>query len=193
MVHFDQKVLPGPSYVALRFWNNKDSSHSENVGGIYLADNSASNSRLANYVVEAVGEIAEAEYGLKVGDHVVADKAASFYHSEPIALMAYNNVILKANEDFTKYYPLKNKVLVEEDETKVENSGGIYLAVNPDTLRTGTIIDMNVVPAKDSPCQTYPFKIGDHVMLVRKGDFVMAGTQKLWVFDPDQIICKLEA
>ena len=50
---------------------------------------------------------------------------------------------------------------------------------------------MNVIPDPTSPVKDYPFKEGDHVMLVRKGDVVSIGSETYWIFDPDQIICKL--
>lgn len=190
MVEFDKKVLCGPSYVALREVQ-KNTTHNLNVGGIVLADTSLANEKLGHYIIEDIGEIAAYEFDLKVGDYVLADKLASFYHSQPVCLMTYNNIILKTNHDRTEIHPVKNKIIVEEDKSEIVNTGGIYLQTNPDKLRFGKIIEMNVVPDPTSPVKDYPFKEGDHVMLVRKGDMVSIGNKTYWIFDPDQIICKL--
>ena len=188
MINFDKKVVCGPEYVALR---EMPKASEIKVGNLVLSNHSMANEKLAHYVIEDIGFVAAKEFGLKVGDYVLADKSASFYHSSPVALFKYTNVILKTNEDRTEFYPLKNSVFVSEDEYD-KSMNGFVINVNTDKIRTGKIIDMNI---SEDDYNDYPFKVGDHVMLVRTGDFVSMNSktlQKLWIFKPEMLICKLE-
>ena len=184
MINFDAKVECGPEYVALRELDHKNEIK---VGNLVLSNHSMANEKLAKYKVESVGSVAAKEYGLKIGDYVLADKCASFYHSYPVSLFKYNNVIAKANEDFSEFKPVKNTIFVAEDEfNKVY--GNFMVNANSDHIRTGTIVDMNI---SEDDFNDYPFKVGDHVMLVKGGDVISMNGKHMFIFKPDMLICKI--
>lgn len=184
---FDEKVICGDEYIALR---EQDTGESVESGGIVLADSAFENSKLGFYVVESVGKEGKEKYGLTEGDYVFADRLASFYHSSPVCLMKCENIIVKTDKTRTKYIPLKNTVFVEEDkkEMKASENSGFYVETDPKILRLGTIIDMDI-DTEEYP--DYPFSVGDHVMLVRGGDFVKFGQKEIYIFKPEKIICKI--
>lgn len=185
-INFDKTVICGPEYVALREIDSGKIGQTE--AGFFISEEAAENNKLGFYKVQNVGEEARKNYGLKEDDYVMADRLASFYHTSPVCLMKYTNVIVKTNENRTEYKPLKNMIFVEEEKKEIKNSNGFYLQNDPNELRLGTIIDMNV-DEKDFP--NLPFKVGDKVMLVRGGDLVQFGQRMFFVFKPDQIICKV--
>lgn len=183
-ITFDKQVVCGPEYVALREIQSGKTGKLDS--GFYLSEDAFDNNKLGFYVVENVGTTAQEEYGLKEGDYVMADRLASFYHTSPVCVMKYNNVILKTNKDRTEYHPVKGRIFVEEDKKEVHDEGGFYIQNDPSNLRLGTVTDMNLTNEDEL---NYPFTIGSHVMLVRGGDYVEIGGRKIFVFSPDQITC----
>ena len=117
-IKFDKKVECNDEFVALRMINN---GQNMKIGGIYVPDTTAQNNRLGHYVIESIGKTAKEEFGLNVGDYVMADKLSSYGHTEPIALMDYKNIICKTNSDKSNYYPLKNMVFVQPDKLITKN------------------------------------------------------------------------
>ena len=99
---------------------------------------------------------------------MLADRLASFAHTEPVAVMKYDNIICKTDKDRTDFWPLRNRVFVlhdkHEDFTEV---GGVYVAKYDGKLNTGTVMKINVDEDKN-----LPFEVGDKVMLVKGGDFI---------------------
>lgn len=182
-IKFDKKVECNDEFVALRMINN---GQNMKIGGIYVPDTTAQNNRLGHYVIESIGKTAKEEFGLNVGDYVMADKLSSYGHTEPIALMDYKNIICKTNSDKSNYYPLKNMVFVQPDKHDVEKVDGIYLAGNSARLNVGTVVDISYEEGKEPL-----FKIGDKVMLAKKGDIVDFGNNEIHIYKIDQIICKI--
>src|SRR5574344_2705330 len=113
IIKFDKKVECATKYVAVRIIDNCDELK---VGSIYLPSTASANDRLAHAVVESVGPEAADKYGLAVGDHVMIDRLSTFYRTYPVAMLAYNNVIVKTNEAGSEYFPLKGMLFVEPDK-----------------------------------------------------------------------------
>ena len=181
--HFDEKVECGTIYVALRsLANNREIS----VGGIVLAQSSLANSKLGLFQVESVGSIAKEETGLEVGDVVYADTLASFYHSEPVCLMRYDSVIMKTTRAMDDFWPLANKIIVEEDRGETTKVGGLWMQ-KEDTVKTGVIVKQNLKKP-----EIWPFKLGDRVLLTSKGGTEVAfGSRRLYIYNGEDILCKI--
>ena len=184
MVLFDHKVKCGAEYVALRVIDNGEKI--EVGGGLVLAENSFANNKLGFYVIEDIGETAEKETGLHVGDYVLADRLAIYYKTEPIGILRYNSIIVKTNSDQSKYWPLRNMCFVEQDRNEIQDLGGIFVKSRKDILNIGTITAMNM----DSDL-IFPFEVGDKVFLTRCDDFVSFGPKNLYIYKHDNIMCKI--
>lgn len=186
IIKFDAKCKCGPEFVCVRIIENSDDLK---IGSIYLPGSVGANSRLAHCVIEDVGEKAAEEYGIKVGDYVMIDRLSTFAHTAPVALLKYNNVIVKTDKDMLTYKPLRNMLFVEPDEkdglTDVGN--GIIVQNYQDKLNIGTITDMNV--DEDKKC---PFKVGDKVLVTKGADVVEVNGKQIHVFKHDMIICSIE-
>jgi len=182
--HFDKKVRCGAEYVALRVIENGSKINS---GGIVLSESSYSNSKLGFYQIEDVGETASREYGLKVGDYVLADRLSIFYKSEPVGIIKYNNIIVKTNKDRSEWYPLKNMCFVEKTKDPVANNGGIYLQNNSDSLQIGRITAKNM-----SDDVVFPFEVGDKVLLVKGADTIQIGQSQIFIYKHDMVLCSIE-
>lgn len=183
-IMFDRKCVPAADYVVLRVLDRGDDL---NVGGIYLTKSEFANDRLGFYKVEAVGKNAAAEYGLEIGDYVVADRLAQVCKTEPVAVMKYVNVIAKTNETNDKFFPLKNMVFVQDGDDSVDDVGGILVTNYSKKLRTGKIVSMNISDGVD-----VPYKVGDEVMLVKGGDSFQIGSEHVWIYKHDMIACVVE-
>lgn len=176
--NFDKQVICGQEYVALR---EIDMGDKIDVNGFVLTNTVRTNEKLGVFKVESIGKWAAEISGVKPGDIVYADRLSSFYHSSPVALMEIRNVIAKYSEN--GLVPLKNSVIVQEDETQEENVGGFYVAANKP--RTGVIVSMGEVD------EDFNFRPGDRVMLVKGGDCIEIGGKKMYAFAPEKIICKI--
>lgn len=182
-IQFDRKCLPAPDYVVLKVLSQCDKME---LDGIEIPDQAFSNDKLGRYVVEAVGSNAEKEYGLAVGDYVVADRLAAVYPSEPICIMKYINVIAKANWNFTKFFPLKNMVFVVPDKKSVSDVGGILVQNYAKDINTGRIVAINLEEGLDMP-----YDVGDTVLLSRGADNVQIGGQDFRIYKHDMLVCKI--
>lgn len=184
MIKFDKKVQCGADYVALRVIDNATQLE---VDGIILSESSFVNNKLGFYQIEDVGETAAKEYGLQVGDYVLADRLSIFYKSEPIGIIKYNNIIVKTNKDQSEYYPLKDMCFVNVEKPQIENSGGIYLQNDNERMKTGIITAKNM--SKDV---VFPFEIGDKVLLVKGADAVQLGNSTIFIYKHDMLLCKIK-
>lgn len=181
---FDKKVKCGAEYVALRVIENGSQI---DTGGIVLTESAYQNNKLGFYQIEDVGETAAKEYGLKVGDYVLADRLSIFYKSEPIGIIKYVNIIVKTNKDRTEWYPLKNMCFVEKVPETVKNEGGIYLRNDSEALQIGKITAKNM-----SDDVVFPFEVGDKVLLVKGADAIQIGQGITFIYKHDMILCRIE-
>lgn len=185
IIQFDKKCVCGPEFVCVRILENCDNLK---VGNIWLPDSASSNERLAFCIIEDVGSKAAEEYGIAKGDYVLVDRLSTFAHTYPIALLRYNNVIMKTNKDRTEHYPLRNMLFVEPDEKEaVSNVGGVFVMNYDEKLNLGTVVKTNF--DRDS---MIPLKEGDRVMLVKGGDVIKVNEKTFYIYKHDMVVCKIE-
>ena len=181
---FDKKCKCCPEFVAVRIIDNCDDLK---VGSIYLPSTSKLNERLAHCIIEDVGVTAAEKYGIAAGDYVYIDRLSTFAHTAPVALLRYENVIMKTNKDKTEFFPLKNMVFVEPDDKEhLTNVGGIYVPDYQDKLNIGTVTAENCTPETK-----LELKVGDKVLVTKGADVVFLGDKKIHIYKHDMIICKI--
>lgn len=182
-IEFNKKLTCGPKFVAVRILENCEDLK---IGNIYVSSNYSANGRLARAIVESVGTEAAEKYGISVGQYVMIDRLATFAHTAPVAALEYNSVICITNADGSEFWPLKDMIFVEENETgSVTNVGGIYVNDYAERLRTGTITKMNC-------SEELPFNVNDKVLLTKGADNVSIGNKTLRIYKKDMIIAKIE-
>lgn len=185
LIKFDKKCKCGPEFVCVRILDNCDELK---IGNIYLPQMSAANQRLAHAVIEDVGIKAAEEYGVKTGDYVMIDRLSTFAHTFPIALLKYNNIIMKTDKDRTDYWPLRNMAFVELDQKDhVSDVGGIFVCNYADKLNIGTVTKTNFDPEL-----VIDFKDGDKVLVTKGADEVEMGDRLIRIYKHDMLICKIE-
>lgn len=183
-IYFNEKCIPNNDYVVIRIIDNAELLKS---GNIILAESSFENEKLAFGVIEAVGKNAAKEYKLQSGQYCLFDRLATFYHTAPICVVKYNNVIVLTNKDRTEYYPVGGTIFVEEKKETVEEKKGVFIvASSEDQLHIGVITQMNLHEDDD-----FPFAVGDKVMLTKGADHVKLGTRTVFVYKPESVIVKL--
>ena len=183
-IHFDRKCIPAPDYVVLRVIDRHDEFQ---IGGLFLPTASFQNDRLGFYQIIDLGSNAAKEYGLKIGDYVVADRLAQCYKTEPVAVMKYVNIIAKTDDKNATFSPLRNMVFVKDDPNKTVNVNGFLVTNYNKMLNIGEVVGMNIDPDIE-----VPFKVGDNVMLSKGGDSFQIGTLHIWIYKYDMIVCKVE-
>jgi co-chaperonin GroES (HSP10) len=183
-IEFNKKCIPSPEYVVLKVINRYDTMK---VGEVLLPTSSFSNSRVGFYQVLAVGSTAEKYYGLKEGDYVVADRLAQCYKTKPIAVMKFTNIIAKTDSENKTFSPLKNMVFVKDNPNKTTNVGGFLVSNYDKQLNIGVVVAMNL----DDDIEV-PFKVGDQVMIAKGGDSFTIGTEHIFIYKHDMIVCKVE-
>ena len=113
MIELDCKLTPAPEMVVLREISESNAS----AGGFVLAEGTLGNSRTGFFKVEAVGRTAFEKTALKEGDFVYADRLASHYHTAPVCVMKWDNVLLISDENRDSLKSMPGwALIVEEDE-----------------------------------------------------------------------------
>lgn len=181
-IHFNEKVKCGADYVALRVIENGSKIESD---GILISESGFSNSKLGFYQIEDIGETGKKEYGLKVGDYVLADRLSIFYKSEPIGIIKYNNIIVKTNESKTEFFPLKNMCFIKKSIKKTSEKDGILVVNNNTELQIGEITAKNMVDVE------FPFDVGDKVLLTKGADVIQLGSSEVFIYKHDMILCQI--
>lgn len=184
-IEFNKKLTCGSDFVAVTVIE----VHNElKVGNIYLPDSVGENSRLAFCKVDDVGQNAHDKLGIEVGDYVMIDRLATFAWTAPSAVLKYDSVICKTNEEKSEFFPLKDTLFVEPDAKDGTTEVDGLLVVNYDKrLNLGTITKTGFEMTDE-----YPFKPGDRVMLVKGGDVIDLGDALIHIFKKDMIICTVE-
>ena len=181
---FDKECIPNIDNVVLRIIDNAKNEVLDDSGFI-LSESAFSNSKLSLCIVEAVGKTADEKYGIKVGDYVLADRLASFYHTSPVCIMNYDNVIVKTNKDRSEIHPLKNLIFVEKLVEK-EEDGFIVNATDDFKIRFGRIIEINVDGVD------FPFAVGDKVIINRGArEEINFKGKSILVYKPENIVAKV--
>lgn len=183
-IFFDEKCIPNNDYVVIRIIDN---AKLLKAGNIILAETAFENEKLAFGRIEAVGKNAAKEYLLEPGQYCLFDRLATFYHTAPVCVVKYNNVIVLTNEDRTHYSPVGGTIFIEENIETVKEKKGVFVAnTEENQFHTGTITQMNL-----RECDDFPFNIGDKVMLTKGADHVKLGTKTVFVYKPESVLVRL--
>ena len=194
MIYFDRDCEPANDVVVLKVVDN-DVLSSKNTG-FMIGDDSLRNLRVGFYQIVKIGSEAREMTGLDVGSYVFADKLASFYHTEPIALMRYNALIMESNADKTKYRALGGRCIVQEVDAEKETGG--FVIPTSDEMKIGVI--KSITPPYTMTESAVPFKIGDKILLTKdehdtlhgfKGDSSLDPTKPILIYKTDAIIAKV--
>lgn len=184
-IQFDKTLKCGADFVSVKIIENGEQQH---YGNIILPDTYEANGRLAFAEVMDVGVNAHEKLGIVVGDYVMIDRLATFAHTAPSAALKYDSVICKANKDKSDFFPLKDTLFVENDQKdETINVGGVYVQNYADRLNTGTILKVGF-----EANESYPFNVGDHVMMVKGGDMIKLSDKVVHIFKKDMIVCTIE-
>lgn len=183
-IFFDEKCIPNNDYVVIRIIDNAELLK---AGNIILSETAFQNEKLAFGQIEAVGKNAAKEYLLEPGQYCLFDRLATFYHTAPVCVVKYNNVIVLTNKDRSEYSPVGGTMFVEENKETAEEKKGVFVVASAeDQLHIGTITQMNLREEDD-----FPFAVGDKVMLTKGADHVKLGTRTVFVYKPESVIVKL--
>ena len=194
MIHFDKECEPANDIVVLKVIDI-DTLSSKNSGFV-IGDDQLRNLRVGFYQILKIGVEAKEKTGLDVGAYVFADKLAAFYHTEPIALMRYNALIMESNPEKTKYRALGGRCIVQE--VKEEVGKGSFIIPNSDELKIGVI--KSITPPYTMTEHAIPFKVGDKVLLTKeerdtlhgfKGDSDLDPSLPIYIYKTEDIICKI--
>ena len=194
MIHFDRDCEPANDIVVLRVIDIDTLSSKKS--GFVIGDDSLRNLRLGFYQIEKIGSEAREMTGLDVGAYVFADKLASFYHTEPIALMRYNALIMETNAEKTKYRALGGRCIVQEVDSESGSSG--FVIPTSDEMKIGVI--KSITPPYTMTESAVPFKVGDRILLTKdehdtlhgfKGDSSLDPTKPILIYKTDAIIAKV--
>ena len=164
MIELDCKLTPAPEMVILRELEETTVS----TGGFFLSEGSFSNSRMGFFLVEAVGEVAKEETSLKPGDYVFADRLASHYHTSPVCVMRWNNVLLITDERRSRLDTLPGWALIKEtddDSSDADSPKFLVTGTNNAKIRHGVVRSINWGSSEHKP-----FAVGDDVMITSQCD-----------------------
>ena len=196
MIHFDRDCEPANDIVVLRIIDS-DTLSSKNSGFV-IGDESLRNLRVGFARIEKIGSLAKEKTGLDVGSWVFYDKLATFYHTEPIALLRYNALIMESNEEKNKYRALGGRCIVQEvDKDSNEDNGGFIIPTS-DEMKIGVI--KSITPPYEGEDNASNFKVGDKILLTKdehdtlhgfKGDSRLDPSKPILIYKTDAILAKV--
>lgn len=203
MIHFDREVSPADDIVVLRVLTADtlaDSSSRFQLGKDVLKD-----LRVGFYQVLKLGREAQERTGLQPGSYVYADSLASFYHTEPIAMMRWNAIILETNRERTELRALAGRALVQPVKEDEKKASGLFAIPTSDELRIGVVKSITPPWRKDGEGREFqpelPFKVGDKVLLTKEerdtlqgfgGSTTIDPTLPIHVYRTESIVCRIE-
>lgn len=194
MIHFDKDCEPANDIVVLKVLDND--TLSSKGSGFIIGDDSLRNLRVGFYQIVKIGSMAKEKTGLDVGSYVFADKLASFYHTEPIALMRYNALIMESNAEKTKYRALGGRCIVQEVDAEKESGG--FIIPTSDEMKIGVI--KSITPPYEDEDNASNFKVGDKILLTKdehdtlhgfKGDSSLDPAKPILIYKTDAILAKV--
>ena len=181
MIELDCKLSPAPEMVVLR----EVFESSASTGGFVLSEGALGNSRTGFFKVEAVGKTAFEKTALKAGDFVYADRLASHYHTVPVCVMKWDNVLLISDERRESLKSMPGWALIVEE--KEPDTG--FVVMENDRIRHGRIKSVN--PPADGA--EFPFGEGDDVMITRNCDiFDGFGKDRLIAMKLENIVARFD-
>ena len=194
MIYFDKDCEPANDIVVLRIID-RDTMSSKNSGFV-IGDDSLRNLRVGFARIEKIGSLAKEKTGLEVGSWVFYDKLATFYHTEPIALLRYNALIMESNEEKTKYRALGGRCIVQEVDVKKETGG--FIIPTSDEMKIGVI--KSITPPYEGEDNASNFKVGDRILLTKdehdtlngfKGDSSLDPSKPILIYKTDAILARV--
>ncbi len=194
MIHFDKECEPANDIVVLRIMDN-DTLSSKSKGFV-IGDESLRNLRVGFARIEKIGSLAKEKTGLDVGSWAFYDKLATFYHTEPIALLRYNALIMESNEEKTKYRALGGRCIVQEVDAEKESVG--FIIPTSDEMKIGVI--KSITPPYEGEDNASNFKVGDKILLTKdehdtlhgfKGDSSLDPSKPILIYKTDAILAKV--
>ena len=194
MIHFDKDCEPANDIVVLKVLDND--TLSSKGGGFIIGDDTLRNLRVGFYQIVKIGSVAREKTGLDVGSYVFADKLASFYHTEPIALMRYNALIMESNAEKTKYRALGGRCIVQEVDAEKESDG--FIIPTSDEMKIGVI--KSITPPYEGEDNASNFNVGDKILLTKdehdtlhgfKGDSSLDPSKPILIYKTDAILAKV--
>ena len=197
MIHFDnENIEPASDCVVIRIKDND--TLSTKSSGFVIGDDALRNLRVGFAQVVKIGDKARSETGLKEGDWVFYDTLSTFYHTQPIAVLRYNGLIMESNPEKTKYRALGGRCIVQEIDASDENKGGGFIVPTSDEMKIGVI--KSITPPYEGEDNASNFKVGDKVLLTKdehdtlhgfKGDSSLDPTKPILIYRTNAIIAKV--
>lgn len=130
------------------------------------------------------------------------DKLATFYHTEPVALIRYNALIMETNAERTAYRAMGGRCIVQEaDKAKTEDKKdtGFIIPDKEDEMRIGVIKSITP-PYEGEENNASGFKVGDKILLTKderdvlhgfNGDKGLDPSKPIYIYRTNAIICKI--
>lgn len=194
MIYFDKDCEPANDIVVLKILDN-DTLSSKNSGFV-IGDESLRNLRVGFAKIVKIGSEAKIKTGLDVGSWTFYDKLATFYHTEPIALIRYNALIMESNEEKTSYRALGGRCIVQEADSEKESGG--FIIPTSDEMKIGVI--KSITPPYEGIDNASNFKVGDRILLTKgehdtlhgfKGDSSLDPSKPILIYKTDAILAKV--
>lgn len=194
MIHFEKDCEPASDIVVIRIIDSDTLSSKDK--GFVIGDETLRNLRVGFAKIEKIGQEAKEKTGLDVGAYVFYDRLATFYHTEPVAMLRWNALIMESNLEKTKYRAMAGRCIVQE-VSKEEEKGGFIIPTS-DEMKIGVI--KSITPPYTMNPDMYPFKVGDKILLTKeecdtlhgfKGDSELDPSKPILIYKTDAIICKI--
>ena len=148
------------------------------MGNIYIPETGEMNNRLSKYTVVDRSKKCLDDYGVEIGDTILADRLACYYDTDPIQVMDYENVICGYTEDETPQ-PLNGMIFIQELVPKVIKSKGIVLLNNYEGEAP-----IGIVYKSNSPL----FQEGEIVLLTTGADVIIVNGVKCSIYKDEMIL-----
>ena len=197
MIYFDNKnIEPASDCVVIRIKDND--TLSTKSSGFVIGDDALRNLRVGFAQIVRIGDKAKSETNLKEGDWVFYDTLSTFYHTQPIAVLRYNGLIMESNQEKTKYRAMGGRCIVQEVAASDENKGGFIIPTS-DEMHIGVIKSITP-PYEGAEDNASKFKVGDKVLLTKdehdtlhgfKGDSSLDPTKPILIYKTNAIIAKV--
>ena len=196
MIHFDRDCEPASDIVVLRIIDRDTMSSKDS--GFVIGDDTLRNLRLGFARVEKIGREAKENTGLDIGAYVFYDKLATFYHTEPVAMLRWNAIIMETNREKTKYRAMAGRCIVQEVDDKGSGEDSGFIIPTSDELKIGVI--KSITPPYEGENNASNFKVGDKILLTKdehdtlhgfKGDSSLDPTKPILIYKTDAIIAKV--
>ena len=198
MIHFDnENIEPASDCVVIRIKDND--TLSTKSSGFVIGDDALRNLRVGFAQILKIGDKAKSETNLKEGDWVFYDTLSTFYHTQPIAVLRYNGLIMESNSEKTKYRAMGGRCIVQEVNESNDSKGGGFVIPTSDEMHIGVIKSITP-PYEGAEDNASKFKVGDKVRLTKderdtlhgfKGDSSLDPDKPILIYKTNAIIAKV--